>query len=534
MHPLLHLAAALLPSPAQVQPAPAAPSTEVEFFDGECQDLALPEMAGPYQDQERMWVAQHGHSRAAYRLSDKRRMMAETAVFSSSAPPTLERVVAVELDESRAYLFTLTEAALYREDVTSPYAPSARTHLDLASFAATEELVDLKVDPLTSSALVLTSERVLVFSSDTAGLALVSASDTGSTAIGVPATCTEQLVVERLTDFDVAYDPSTGGLVAAVLAQLRPVGSLRAGPRIVLFCDLDSLNGLSRPRFLFGTTPPRYTYWNPQVCCPEKFGNCPTHVAQWSINDVDLRVEGPQLMLYAAGNPKVGLQRLDATNVLAVGAPLLLGAHLQHSANYVRASATPGVVHALGTEGLFTVDFNVFPGTASSLAEYCGPGGFKDAVLRQTAGGEELWVGLTRTVDATFKAFDLDPVPSIAARWPALYHSDGGVPLVLGPTLSVYMPTFGGVLRYASSTGLNGRWTIPPGASGAARPRPSTSTSAMDSTSSTTTPRTCSSPTPSAASTTSPWTRRVIPCRWSATPRPLPAPTATTWSSWPT
>ena len=457
------------------------PTIDVEFFDGETRDLALPTTPGPNPANERIWTAQSGHCRAAYRLSDKRRMMRETVLFPDASAAAFESAQAVELDESHRLLYTVTNQALYCEDVTNPALPAGQVRFaasSLPSGLGAGGFQDVKVDPLTGTVFVLTPTHLVALSGGPGVPAFLGGTALSISAkLGIPAGCNTTLKGNRFVDFEVRRVPGGPFLVAA-LVQLDPIPGAagRAGPRIVVFGDLDEANGFANPRFNFGTVgAPNYAYWNPQLCCPELFGNAACEALTYSVKDLDLSVEGAQLYLYASGNANLGVARVDITNVLSTGSVgtdqrRLLPLQTPSSpppepVYYVRASrATPAHAYAIATSGCYAVDFNA--GTVTPLAEDCGAPGLQDSVLRGTsASTEELWIGINHSIDFTFKVFGVGgSAPALSARWPAIWHNDGGVALqdTANPgSISVFMPTYGGVLAYRSSTGVTGTWNIP-------------------------------------------------------------------------
>jgi len=100
--------------------------TKSENWDGTTRDIAA--QRNPNGDpQKRAWIAQ-GRARMAIQMTTRARMNDEDRVFTKtsesypfSAPTVRERIVAVEVNEDRLdgvpYLYTLTESALYREEI---------------------------------------------------------------------------------------------------------------------------------------------------------------------------------------------------------------------------------------------------------------------------------------------------------------------------------------------------------------------------------------------------------------------------------
>ena len=298
---------------------------------------------------DRVWIA-NGRVRWAIRIDNRQRQADEDATFCAafpdpcaSNPDDRQRVLAVELDQANARLFTLTEAMLVVEDVTDPHEPDDPAVFDLhasgggyPALYSTEVLLDVKVwaNSGQSYIFVLTSKRIVTLvynpSAQADILYVAQTEDLFDANTGPLSEFIESgdedfddLHVSRLNRMRILEDEASGNgpsrLMAYVLAEADAYASTpgRPKPRIVMACDL-SADSFSTPTFNADPEGRRYVYYNPMAGMggednPRDFEAIDLAAVEVS-NEIDL---------YVACGKLRQLQKLDATDSFEEGYGLL-------------------------------------------------------------------------------------------------------------------------------------------------------------------------------------------------------------------
>jgi len=485
MTALLGLACA----PGSGPPALLASVPHGDVHDGTIADMALPSDASVQPELARGWIAQ-GRVRAAIRLSDGERMNAESEEFSSVTGEP-EQLLALELDESAACLYTLTQNALYREDLAGPclsgpctsspctpanpgnrtafvLAPAASSVLD-PPLAPGERLLDIKLIPRApggSSAvrvLLLTSERLVILSSDSAGLAfqgqclelyerlngagshfLVSSSDPHF----------DSLEVDRFVSAHVAVD-DTGRTIAYLFANIGAYGhDVHGSAPLLLLCDLDAVSDFLHPTLDADLFPAmNFAYWNPFEADPPFTGSDPEGIHENSARALAIRVDEHQTELYVACGRQKQLRCLTAIfEPGGIQARSTITLDTNQDLEVVQLAVDSSQrLFVRGTDSLFDIDISTANPTWLQLDHQPfveGAVGDSAQVLMASGSGtaRTLWTMGAGYLGFNVQAFDVGlegPSPFMELEY--IWHCDGGVALDFENT---YVLTGGGVRHY--------------------------------------------------------------------------------------
>jgi hypothetical protein len=471
-------------------PSPTALVTESngEVHDGTLADMALPTDAAVQPDDARGWIAQ-GRVRAAIRMSDGRRMDAENEQFSA-ASGSAELVTAIALDEAEQRLYTLTDGALYREDLAGPSTSDPGTQCTPAhpgnrvsyEFASTfhdpiapallpdEQLLDVKRIPRADGQggagtrlLVLTSHRMLVVSSDSAGLTLQSQclelydrlvghgphflTTTGDRQF-------DELQVDRLVSVALAVD-HTGATIAYVMANMgKYAHSIHGSVPLLMLCDLDAGHDFAHPTFDVEAAPDvGYAYWDSFEADPAYTGTDPTEVHEHSLHDLSVRVAADETDVYLACGRQKQLRCVSAT--FAPGGILPRSTitldESQDLELVLLAAQDASRLYVRGSSSVFSVDLSTSPPSWTSLdGEPFGGGAVGSPARVLMASGRRtsstFWTMGAGPLHHNVQAFDVlpqGPTPSLGLD--LIWRCDGGVALAFEDT---YVLTGGGVRHY--------------------------------------------------------------------------------------
>jgi hypothetical protein len=244
----------LLPAPAKAAQTPLLP-TLTKNLDGTTTDIAGPADSSSAPEQKRVWIAE-GRVRTAIRISDRQRMFAEDRSFSSSvSAQTYESLIAVEVDEVNQRLYTLTEDAIYREDISTPSSPTSLDYYDFSPatgfpveqvISSWEPAVDLKVWPQgggLTAILVLTNKRLITLLDSGPGTDIVLAGWTSDLYDPyIPEPDEKILPTDHCSPVDVATlkAPSCRSTRSPTSCRPIPIRWTRAMPRAAAASELDS------------------------------------------------------------------------------------------------------------------------------------------------------------------------------------------------------------------------------------------------------------------------------------------------------
>ncbi len=491
--PILLSFAALLTGTAHAQ----LPHT-YEKQDGQVEDLAGSPGFGDMSASKRVWIAQ-GRVRASMRASDRVRLHGEDRTFDAALTGVHERLIAVEVDETNNQLFTLTDHALYREDISNPSNPTGLTSLVLDTTLAqyfvppaqggpsADEPRDLKIYASGHRVFVLTRWRILSIESTTSGLALRGSADELAQSGFDPV-----LHYRLLTDSAGAIDPLKihdfqrlrifedidGKVYGYVVALMAGYGTRNTG-RTLLVCNLAGSGAYNDPTFDATAGPLRsFVNWNFVPCLP---GGCTgVNVPDFALNDVDLRRTStipPRTQAYCGLGAGQGIHVLDVTQAFVPGNPIsyqrqmLLqdptpGAGLLPAVRLKLSSTDPtriAVIHGPNLSNVRDLSgpgspFTTQPAVTPLYSEPVGNGGNHDFLLTEPTAAQAgtAWTAVIGQVDHIGKVFDMtsgaNDQPLLVDEYFMLYGSDGGVAL---PPDAIYLPSWGGVIRYKL---INGQW----------------------------------------------------------------------------
>jgi len=293
--------------------------TQYECRDGQVRDIAAQADAADGTDiTKRAWIAQ-GRVRMAVRMSDRQRMPNEDKkfanVFSSypwAAPTKYESVIAVEVNEGRSdgrkYLYTLTESALYRQQISNPYSPTNPGNgkwLPLVDpcdpppppgmecpygdhLQNWEEMRDIKIWNFPSSnpaeadkgkILLLTDKRIVVIKDRKANIEFQSSANDlfnqgqygtfVATGLDYEIGAINEKGVFGLRTIRVANDGDAWRAFVTAEISSREVGPGRDA-YIVMACDLDEPNDFAHPTFDNKQSQSGgsvYMYWGFRISC---------------------------------------------------------------------------------------------------------------------------------------------------------------------------------------------------------------------------------------------------------------------------
>ncbi len=470
--------------------------TVAEVQDGKVLDLAGQSDATGDPYAARVWLAQ-GRVRWAIRAADRQRMHSEDMVFYSVDPEVNEQILAIEVDEDRQQVWTLTESALYRETYATPNGPGSpllECYLELACMHTCppppsscnmvhhmqpwEEPVDLKVwhggPGSIDWVFVLTTKRIVVIRSDSsltpAVLEYHSSAPELFLELGggwfvstVPSDPINALKVNKLHRLRIQEDLD-GRLMAYVLSKVVGFGpEIEDRSRaLVMLCDLDQGGQFNSPTF--DTVPGpgcEYAYFNPFPDLPEQNptdDNLDNHTAL-SL-DVFADTSGDRYMYVACGR-KRQVQKVNVTNAftVGVGSSEQIGVdpdEEQHIRNVLidpLATTEPGKrFFAVTKEAFYVCDLNV-PSCSWTENELYGEACQRDLIHVLLPGDplsvSSVWTAVDARTDHICKVMDVstnDHPVELVDEYFGISSCDGAVAI---PPCDIYLPTFGGVVRYS-------------------------------------------------------------------------------------
>jgi hypothetical protein len=472
------LALALLPAGAVGQGMTT--ETNGDVLDGEIADLAIQSDATSFPQLKRGWIAQ-GWARAAIQVSDGARMNAETTTFDWITGGIPERLVALELDDARSYLYTLTRGALYREDVTNPATPIHRTFFNFSTgpgnlvppLAAQESLLSVRVLPFVGTSLgdsrilVLTSQRLIIMRSDANGLSVIGQCLDVYEAVLAGGSLTSSTdaffnshKIKSLASVKVATD-SNGLTVAYVQANPGALNFRTAQRAILMLCNLDAAGGFQNAGFDVDLSPmaTEYAYWSPFTTL-QGFAD-PDAVEAVGIHDLAIRWSGAQTEVLAACGMLRQLHRLKATfapnGVVPVSPTPTIVLNPQENLRQVSWDPIiPDRLYVRGSHNFYVVDLSGTPTTLAAIPERANKVDRGDATIVRTldVGGERRthWALSHGPEDYNLQAIDVTstvPVQSFGDGY--IERSDGGVALDAD---NVYVGTGAGVRHYQRAGGV--------------------------------------------------------------------------------
>ena len=472
----LLVSAALVASSAL--PARAQLVTDFELKDGPIHDLAGQGNASTLADTKRIWLAQ-GRVRAALRASDGKRILTEDRKFTDSGVQA--KPVSIEVDDQRQLLYTLTdEKFLYREDISTASSPLLTGTLDLRTLIpAATGVVDLKLwrQAPDDAVFVLCSDRLLVVRDVQGVLKLIDQAheSTPLTDTGLPPgiDSINAFGVRRYERMTVAKDGNR--VIAYIVATAAGYGTNRPLAKLMLLCDLDSMNGYDAPTFRRQVVPPTGTPYSHFLFrsflpCAPTGSPCPGVLnSEHSVNDIAVAADGASRIAYVACGKTAQLQRVDVTDAFATGTltTLLPQIDVDPTTGWdldrvrVDRSNPKRLFVTVANFDLHVLDVTnpSSPGNVGTgTTERFGPSLGDLHVMSLPGHAQTIWTGTAGNVDHLVKAIDVvvSPPAVIQEHYWTL-GSDGGVAL---PPNAIYLPNFGGVARYAPGAG--GTWVADP------------------------------------------------------------------------
>ena len=529
--PALALVLSSAPARAQAEALSAVAASR----DGLPEDIAGPRDARANPMAARVWVA-HGWLRSAYRAADRQRMFAEDVTFPANETGVEnEHLVALELDETNSWLYTLTRARLYVDDVSDPSSPKRLAEIELGhaddppAFPAwdrvEEPALDLKVWGPDKRAFVLTSKRIVVVDASSLPSGSLAFESEALDLVNAPLGYLKSpgdllfnmLKFRELRRLRVIQD-SDGSVVAFVEAVITGYagssGRPKNGPFGILGCKLAGGGDYSSPSFDAVPGPgKKYVWWNPLWDIPRGVAAADEVKQDNTMHSLDGYVDGQgeRLLLAACGIDKQ-VQQLDVTDSFALdangdpkGVTRIQSFSLDHNPatpeleladvysvladpwrpdrffaytpagfHVYDASSPLAPQHAVTVDECFG-DLSPVGGHRDMIAVRIprpphgapapGPGvspppggnGYEAAGAALRRPMDTVWTALAGNVDAAHKVIDVttdeQPLRKVDAFF-NLLSSDGGV--ALGD--HVYLPYWGGVVRYARDPDDPGVW----------------------------------------------------------------------------
>ena len=495
------LAVAFLGHSAGAQAVPLTTLAEVQ--DGMVQDIAGQSDASGDPYAARVWLAQ-GRVRWAIRAADRQRKIDENLVFDDVNPGSNEQILAIELDENRQQIWTLTESAIYRETYASPYSPSQpllECHLELACMhtcppppascllehhmQSWEEPIDLKVwhggPGSIDWVFVLTTKRIIAIRSDTSlnpavleyhssAIELFQELDGGWFTSTIPGDPINPLKVSHLHRLRIQEDLD-GRLMAYVLAKMsgykKTPESEDRSVALVMLCDLDKGGQFDSPTFDVDPGPGRsYFYFNPVPVPPDEDPTDEKLNNNTALGlDVFTAGSGNRHMYVACGMEKQ-IQYVDVTNAFTAG----IGTSVQIDVGSTEEDHMRNVlVDPLAPEDRFfavaKVGFFVHvPNDPVSCTEneLFGEGCERDMIHVLLPADPpppsgppwmpSVWTAVENVTDHVCKVMDVstnDHPVELVDEYYGISSCDGAVAI---PPYDVYLPTFAGVVRYTETT----------------------------------------------------------------------------------
>jgi hypothetical protein len=470
-------------------------TTDSETHDGMIAGMCIQPDASSNAAGKRAWIAQ-GRVRAAIRLSDNARMNAENQSFSCiKGQPEL--LTAVAVDDNAHYLYTLTDSALYREDIAgtctsnpcqactgstcTPANPGNRVYFDysnslLPALHSGEVPIKMLPIPLPSGStctgsyvLVLTTLRLIVLQSTATGLNVLSQCLDLEQEIGgthgylhetPPNPTFDGLKIKKLTDVKIATD-HVGDTIAYVFGE---IGIYQfhgfVSHSIILLCNLDGQNCFSTPTLdVDSSSNVQFVYWNPFAAFPPvpvppsqttpTLANAQLHACY----DFSIRTLSNQTDIFAACGSAKGVRWLNAKFVpggITEYSQIPLPAGQNFLVSHSDPNA-PGHLYVQGVTDLFDVDLAAFPPSYASLPDkqfFRKAGDSCTAIMPggSPSGVRTIWMMSSNAPDYHVKAFDVSGLtPSLYVGLGYMDRSDGGVALDFDNT---YVLTDGGIQHY--------------------------------------------------------------------------------------
>ncbi len=494
------LAAAFLGHSATAQAVPLTTLAEVQ--EGMVQDIAGQSDASADPYAARIWLAQ-GRVRAGIRAADRQRMFSEDRVFDDVNPGSNEQILAIEVDEDRQQIWTLTESALYRETYATPNGPGSplqECYLELACMhtcppppdpclmehhlQSWEDPVDLKVwhggPGSIDWVFLLTTKRIIAIRSDTSlnpaaleyhssAIELFREQEGGWFTSTVPGDPINALEVHELNRLRIQEDLD-GRLMAYVLSKMQGFGT-EAEDRsraLVMLCDLNKGGQFDSPTFDVVPGPGcSYAYFNPipdppeQDPTDEKLDN---HTALGL--DVFAIAAGSRYMYVACGK-KMQVQQVNVTNAFTagVGASQQIGVdpdeeeHIRNVLVDPLVPTEPGDrFFAVTREAFYVCDVND-PPFSWTENEFYGEACERDLIHvllpddppTDPPWVPSVWTAVENRTDHVCKVMDVstnDHPVQLIDEYFGISSCDGAVAI---PPCDVYLPTFGGVVRYSGT-----------------------------------------------------------------------------------
>jgi hypothetical protein len=470
---VLSVFAFVLANPAFAQTPSLLQPDSPECHEGQVLDIAAqPNFASATT--KRAWVAQ-GCIRASFRLSDAQRMFAEDRTFTDYTTPHLQLPIAVEVDDTNARLYTLTgEGVLYGESISTPSSPTQFASVNLMNtsvvspaFYATEYVTDLKVWGPSHKVVVATSKRLLVFTDTGSALTLdgqcLELYNFGESSWlqETPAnSAVDNLKVARFERLRLQVDQNND-VMAYMTALMAGYGVSKPIPHCVVIARLGptGTSTWSAPTLDWDSgSNVRFRVFNPlEPTYPPQTGLSADIKNAYTAHDIDVAVTsgGSRLAYVGCGSTRQIVQ-LDVTNSFSSGITevqtftSIAGAGNE---NVMVDPANAARVFALTIVGFAIIDTS--SGTSNVLSEPFGFGCPHDMAYVARTSLATVWVGLTGQVDHIHKILNVTPAtPTLIKEFFGISSSDGCVALAAD---RVYLPTFGGVCRYAP-TGTGGSW----------------------------------------------------------------------------
>jgi hypothetical protein len=463
-------------------PARALQINQLSTLGEEVRDGRVEDIAGPVfvtnSSESRIWLAQ-GRVRVALHASDHERMFDEDTTFQDSDhADDYERILALEVDDLNDRLYTLTERALYREDISDPTQPTSKVVLDFyptsgALLQDWESFQDMKLWSPENRIFVMTQKRIIIVEDTGSGLALGAWTDDMFYPTGNPAsTNTTPLPTETCPD---PNPRGIGAVEARFLRRLRVIedendevmawvtvdahaypSSGRPSPQVVVACSLSNGNW-SDPTFdCDPSSDVNYVYWNP---FPEAPGTFDDPVQNFTAYGLDAFAIDDERYLYVACGKENQVQRFTITNAFPQSCSVELVPDLtetldtdNHIYNVLSDRYGGFRFFAVSPTGFFIRD-PVPDELSVTFNEAFGKGCPRDLIHVSFSWSEPqqetVWTAVQGDADHICKEFDVTTNEvGLVAEFYSLYASDGGVALFDGTDTHVYIPTWSGVVRY--------------------------------------------------------------------------------------
>ena len=465
--------------------------TVAEVQDGKVLDLAGQSDATGDPYAARVWLAQ-GRVRWAIRAADRQRMHSEDRVFNSVDPELNEQILAIEVDEVRQRIWTLTESGLYWESYASPNSPSSPLLVDWMNMwdmypdppppsgspygshlETWEELKDLKVwsgsTPAKDRVFVLTTKRIIVirvqpFEYFSSTWELFDEGAGGFFQATDPNDPINALEVSHLDRLRIQIDQN-GKLMGYILSMIGGFGTdiKDRSAALVMLCDLD-LPLCYQPTFDVDPGPDKdYVYFNPIPYTPD---DDPTddQLNDHTALSLDVFADGAgSRYMYVACGRLMQVQHVDVTNAFELGVGIGSSEQIgvvpddeQHIRNVLVDPLVPVEPErrffAVTKEAFYVCDQNDPPFSWTENEIY-GEACQRDLIHVLLPGDpvsvSSVWTAVDARTDHICKVMDVstnDHPVELVDEYYGISSCDGAVAI---PPCDVYLPTFGGVVRYS-------------------------------------------------------------------------------------